>query len=475
MTEKQYDLIVLGAGPVGENVADYATKAGLTCVIVERELVGGDCSFWACIPSKALLRPPSARDSALRVAGSKQSVTGPLDVAAVLARRDSFVSDWDDTGSLPWLESAGIDLVRGHGRLTGVRTVEVTTDAGETVLLEARQAVAVCTGSEALIPHIPGLAEAKPWTSRNATGVKEVPESLAIIGGGVVAAEMATAFIALGSTVTVIARSGLLSGLEPFAGEAVMTRLRTDGATVLHGAPVGVSRDDDGRAVIELDSGETVTATEVLVATGRTPRTTDIGLETVGLTPGDWIDVDDSLRVDGVDGGWLYAAGDVNHRVLLTHQGKYQGRAAGKAIAARVTNPETVAEPWGDLAASADHERVPSVIFSEPQVATVGLTAAAAEKAGYRTRVVDYDLGAVSGSGLHADGYEGHARMVVDEDRGVALGVTFVGQDVAELLHAATIAVVGEVPLTRLWHAVPAFPTMSEIWLRLLETYRTGE
>lgn len=473
MTELQYDLIVLGAGPVGENVADYATKGGLKCVIVESELVGGDCSFWACIPSKALLRPPSAREAALNVAGSKQAVTGPLDVAAVLARRDYFVSDWDDTSSLPWLEGAGIDLVRGHGRLAGERRVEVTGADGEVVVLTAKHAVAVCTGSDALIPNIPGLADVQPWTSRNATSVKDVPASLAIIGGGVVAAEMATAFVALGSQVTVIARSGLLAGLEDFAGDSVTKRLRTDGATVLHGSPVNVSRTGDD-VVIELDSGEIVTASQVLVATGRTPRTKDIGAESVGLTAGDWIRVDDSLEVQGVDGGWLYAAGDVNHRVLLTHQGKYQGRAAGMMIAARVSAPETQAEPWGDLAASADHERVPSVIFSEPQVATVGLTSAAAEKAGYRTRVVDYDLGAVSGAGLHADGYEGHARMVVDEDRGVALGVTFVGADVAELLHAATIAVVGEVPLTRLWHAVPAFPTMSEIWLRLLETYRAG-
>jgi pyruvate/2-oxoglutarate dehydrogenase complex dihydrolipoamide dehydrogenase (E3) component len=475
MTALQYDLIVLGAGPVGENVADYATKAGLKCVIVESELVGGDCSFWACIPSKALLRPPSARDAARRVGGAREAVTGPLDVAAVLARRDYFVSDWDDASSLPWLESAGIDLVRGHGRLAGERRVEVTTHDGDTVVLEATHAVAVCTGSDALIPNIPGLADVQPWTSRDATSVKDVPPSLAIIGGGVVAAEMATAFVALGSTVTVIARSGLLAGLEDIAGEAVTKRLRADGATILVDSPVQVSRSDSGEVTIELDSGETVTAAQVLVATGRTPRTRDIGLETVGLRSGDWISVDDSLRVSGVNGGWLYAAGDVNHRVLLTHQGKYQGRAAGQAIAARVTAPETEAEPWGDLAASADHERVPSVIFSEPQVASVGLTAEAATNAGYRTRVVDYDLGAVSGSGLHSDGYEGAARMVVDEDRGVALGVTFVGADVAELLHAATIAVVGEVHLSRLWHAVPAFPTMSEIWLRLLETYRAGE
>ncbi|GGF01562.1 dihydrolipoyl dehydrogenase family protein [Mycetocola zhadangensis] len=469
----QYDLIVLGAGPVGENVADAATAAGLTCVVVESELVGGDCSFWACVPSKALLRPPSARDAARRVDGAKQAVSGPLDVAAVLARRDSFVSDWDDSGSLPWLESVGIDLVRGHGRITGERRVEVTTADGETVVLEANHAVAVCTGSAARVPNIPGLADAQAWTSRDATSVQNVPASLAILGGGVVAAEMATAFVALGSAVTVIARSGLLAGLEDFAGEAVGKRLRSDGATILGDSPVSVNRTGSGKVSIELDSGDTVTAAELLVATGRTPRTTDIGLESIGLTPGDWLSVDDSLRVDGVD--WLYAVGDVNSRVLLTHQGKYQGRAAGRAIAARVSAPKTQAEPWGDLAASADHERVPFVIFSEPQVASVGLTAEAAAGAGYRTRVVDYDLGAVSGAGLHADGYEGFARMVVDEDRGVVIGVTFVGADVAELLHAATIAVVGEVPLTRLWHAVPAFPTMSEIWLRLLETYRAGE
>ncbi|MET0844144.1 MAG: FAD-dependent oxidoreductase, partial [Mycetocola sp.] len=233
----------------------------------------------------------------------------------------------------------------------------------------------------------------------------------------------------------------------------------------------GVERTGDG-VVIDLDSGESVTAAEVLVATGRTPRTSDLGLETIGLTPGSWLDVDDSLRVTGVDGGWLYAVGDVNHRVLLTHQGKYQGRAAGLVIGARAAGDDSEVEPWGDHAASADHERVPSVIFTDPQVASVGLTAAAAEKAGYRTRVVDFDFAGVTGAGLHSDDYEGAARAVVDEDRGVLLGVTFVGQDVGELLHSATIAVVGEVPLKRLWHAVPAFPTMSEIWLRLLETYR---
>ena len=474
MTDTEYDLIVLGAGPVGENVADYARKAGLSCVIVESELVGGDCSFWACVPSKALLRPPAAVDAARRVNGAKQAVTGTVDVAATLERRNYWVSDWDDSGAATWLDDVGIDLVRGHGRLAGVRRVDVTRPDGTVVALTARHAVAVVTGSVALIPDIPGLRDSSPWTSRNATGVKDVPGSIAIIGGGVVAAEMATLYTALGSTVTVLARSGMLTGLEDIAGEAVTKSLRAAGATVRHASPVKVERTTDG-VLIDLDSGESVRADEVLVATGRTPRTTDLGLESVGLTPGTWLDVDDSLRVTGVDGGWLYAVGDVNHRVLLTHQGKYQARAAGTVIGARAAGNDAEPNAWSDHTASADHERVPSVIFTDPQVASVGLTAAAAEKAGYRIRVVDYDFAGVTGASLHSDDYEGAARAVVDEDRGVLLGVTFVGQDVGELLHSATIAVVGEVPLSRLWHAVPAFPTMSEIWLRLLETYRSEQ
>ena len=210
-------------------------------------------------------------------------------------------------------------------------------------------------------------------------------------------------------------------------------------------------------------------ADEVLVATGRVPRTSTIGLETVGLVPGEWITVDETLRVPGYD--WLYATGDVNHRALLTHQGKYQARAAGDVIAARAKGAPVDDAPWGTHAATADHTSVPQVTFAEPEVASVGLTSSAARKAGYDIRVVDYDLGWVAGASLQADGYEGKARMVVDEARGVVIGVTFVGQDVSELLHAATVAVVGEVPLSRLWHAVPAYPTMNEIWLRLLETY----
>lgn len=471
MSSDEYDLIVLGGGPVGENVADRAVQGGLTAVVVEGELVGGECSYWACMPSKALLRSGQALRSASRVAGAAQAITGALDVSAVLARRDAFASDWSDDGQVRWLESAGIDLVRGHGRLSGVREVTVTSDDGPPRVLRARHAVAVATGSEAAIPPIDGLTDAAPWTSREATSAREVPVSLAVIGAGVVGVEMATAFATLGSRVTLIARSGLLGGMEPFAAELVAAGLRDLGVEVLTQTTVSrVDRDADGVAIAT--TGGEVRAAEVLVATGRTPRSTDIGLETVGLRPGGWIEADDTLRVPGSD--WLYAVGDVNGRALLTHQGKYQGRAAGDAIAARANGRDLDDAPWGRHVASADARAVPQVVFSEPEVASVGLTAAAAEDAGHTVHVVDYDLGRVSGANLREDGYTGRARLVVDAERELVLGATFVGSDVAELLQTATVAIVGEVPVSRLWHAVPAYPTVSEIWLRLLEEYGRG-
>ncbi|UYO96969.1 NAD(P)/FAD-dependent oxidoreductase [Microbacterium sp. M28] len=465
----EYDLIVVGAGPVGENVADRAVQSGITAVIVESELVGGECSYWACMPSKALLRPGQALRAAQHVAGAAEAVTGTLDAAAVLARRDSFTSDWSDAGQVAWLDKAGIALARGHGRITGEREVTVTDADGGTRVLRARHAVAISTGTDAVIPGIPGLAEAQPWTSREATSAHEVPASLAVIGGGVVAVEMATAYASLGSRVTVIARGEILGSLEPFAGEQVTAGLRELGVDVRTGTATDrVERDANG-VTITLGDGEQVTAAEVLVATGRRPRSGDIGLENVGLEPGRYIDVDDTLRVH--DSDWLYAVGDVNGRVLLTHQGKYQARAAGDVIAARAQGEDVRDAAWERHAATADHRAVPQVVFSEPEVAAVGLTAAQAREAGHETEVVDYDLGWVAGASLYQDGYRGQARMVVDAERDVILGVTFTGPDVAELLHAATIAVAGEVPISRLWHAVPAYPTVSEIWLRLLEEY----
>lgn len=466
---EEYDLIVLGGGAVGENVADRAVRGGLTAVIVEHELLGGECSYWACIPSKALLRSAAALRAARSVPGAAEAVTGGLDVDAVLARRDRFTGNWSDAGQEDWVRDAGIDLVRGHGRLSGVREVTVHTPDGATVVLVARHAVAVATGSDAAIPEIEGLREAHPWTSREATSVREVPASLAIIGGGAVAAEMATAFAGFGTHVTIIARSSLLPGMETFAGERVGAMLRHRGVDVLLDTDVArVLRGDFG-VTVETAAGDAIGAEQLLVATGRTPRTVDLGLESIGLEPGTWLATDDTLRVPGFD--WLYAVGDVNGRALLTHQGKYQARAAGDVIAARANGTPVSDAAWGAHVATADGAAVPQVTFTDPEVASVGLTTDAARAAGYRVRAVDYEIGWVAGASLHADHYRGQARMVVDEDRSVVIGATFVGPDVAELLQAATIAIVGEVPLDRLWHAVPAYPTVSEIWLRLLETY----
>ena len=470
MTTREYDLVVIGAGPVGENVADRAVQGGLSVVIVESELVGGECSYWACMPSKALLRPGALLHDVHDVDGARQAVIGDLDVEAVLRRRDAIVHEWDDSSQVTWLDGAGIDLVRGHGRLVGEREVAVEGADGEVTTLVARHAVVISTGSDALIPDIPGMADVAPWTSREATGVEQVPESLAILGGGVVGSEMATAFASFGTRVTLIARSGLLGGVEPFAGELVATSLRDAGADVRTGVDVErVERTADGAVVLALSDGSEVRAAELLVATGRAPRSGDIGLETVGLEPGTWIEVDDTMRVRGVD--WLYAVGDVNHRALLTHQGKYQARAAGDVIAARAKGGPVDDAPWGRHVATADHDAVPQVVFTHPEVASVGHTEASATKAGIGIRILDYDLSWVAGASTHADHYTGAARAIVDEKRGVLIGATFAGPDVSEMLQSATIAIVGEVPIERLWHAVPAYPTLSEVWLRWLEAY----
>jgi dihydrolipoamide dehydrogenase len=451
-----YDVIVLGGGPTGENVADRAVRGGLTAVVVESELVGGECSYWACMPSKALLRPVGITSEA----ASMQGVTGArLEAGDVLKRRDSFASNWKDDGQVEWLAGVPADLVRGPARLTGERRVQ----AGDTELT-ARQAVVVATGSRAVVPA--PLRGVSPWTSREATSAHAVPRRLAVVGGGVAGCELATAWQALGAQVTIVARGRLLDRLPGFAGDLVADGLRAAGADVRLGASVTKAvRAGDGVVTLTLDDGTEIEADEVLAATGRAPRTDDLGLETIGLTPGSWLEVDETMRVTGVNGDWLYAAGDVNHLALLTHMGKYQGRICGDAIAARARGAEpTVTD-------RSSKTRVPQVIFTLPEVAAVGLTEEQARDQGIRTRVVSYDLGNVAGAALFADGYTGKAQMVVDEDSRTIVGVTLTGPGVGEMIHAASVAVVGEVPLDVLWHAVPAYPTMSEVWLRLLEEY----
>jgi pyruvate/2-oxoglutarate dehydrogenase complex dihydrolipoamide dehydrogenase (E3) component len=453
MSEREFDVVVLGAGPAGEVCAGRLGEAGLEVAAVESHLLGGECSFYACMPSKALLRPGELLAEVRRIPGVREAVTGDLDVDAVLKRRDEIIHGLDDSNQVPWLESRGVTVFRGPGRLEGERRVRVGDD-----MLVTRRAVVVATGSSPLIPPIDGLREAKPWTNREATTAKQIPDRLAILGGGVVGVEIAQAYSSLGSQVTLIERGDrLIPREEPFAGDHVEQSLREKGVDVLLGTSATAVRAEGGEVTTELDSGGPVRAEQLLVAIGRRLNTTDIGVETIGREPGKPIEVDDSMRAED----WLYAIGDVNGRALLTHMGKYQARIAADVI---------LEEESACLPSTADGSRSPRVIFTDPHVAAVGYTLDAAQQDGLNVRAVDVPTQGNAGASFYGrDDARGTTRLVVDEDRGVIVGATFTGPEVAEFVHAATIAVVGEVPLERLFHAVPAFPTRSEVWLYLLE------
>lgn len=447
MAERAHDVIVIGAGPAGEVAAGRLGEAGVHVALVEQHLVGGECSYYACMPSKALLRPGELLAEVRRVPGL---AADGIDVAAVLARRDEVVHDLDDSAQLPWLEERGVTLVRGHGRLDGERRVRVGDD-----VLVARTAVVVATGSGPVLPPIAGLAESAPWSNREATTAKAAPTSLVVLGGGVVGVELAQAWASLGTRVTVLEGAPrLLVREEPFASAEVEAALVAAGVEVRTGArAVGVSRD--GEVEVALEDGTTARGAELLVAVGRQPLTGELGLETVGLEPGRPVEVGSNLR--SPRHGWLYAIGDANGRALLTHMGSYQGRLAADAILGKRV------ELRSDGALS------PRVIFTDPQVAAVGHTLASAEAAGLAVRAVDVPTSGSAGASFVGRNTAGTSRLVLDDSRGIVAGATFVGFEVAEMLHAATIAVVGEVPLERLAHAVPCFPTRSEIWRRLLE------
>ncbi|CAO5153600.1 Pyruvate/2-oxoglutarate dehydrogenase complex, dihydrolipoamide dehydrogenase component [Frankia sp. AiPs1] len=479
---ERFDVIVIGAGPAGENVAGRCAQAGLAVAVVERELVGGECSYWGCIPSKTLLRPGEVLAAARRVPGAAAAITGRLDVPAVFARRDEMVAGYADGGQVPWLTDRGVELVRGVGRLTGQpREVRVTlADGGQRPLLASR-AVVLATGTRATMPPVPGLVDAEPWDNRSATGAREVPRRLVVLGGGAVGAELAQAFRRLGGeTVTVVEGAPrLLAREEEFAGDQVRTAFEAEDIAVRVGTRVvAVERAPAqpggrrGEVTVRLtgpaaDSAQAavLVADEILVAAGRTPATSDLGLEAVGLRPGGFVEVDEYLRARAVPAGWLYAVGDVCGRALLTHMGKYQARIAADVITGRCDPAGT---PARDLA---DDRAIPRVTFTDPQVSAVGLTERAAREAGLSVRAVSVDTGGVAGASVRGVEAVGTSKIVVDETRRVLVGATFTGADTQELVHAATVAIIGEVPVERLWHAVPSFPTVSEVWLRLLEEY----
>ena len=455
MAEREFDVVLIGAGPAGEVAAGRLADAGLSVAIVEHHLIGGECSFYACMPSKALLRPAQVVAEARRSPGAAEAVTGELDLRAALARRDEVIHDLDDSSQLPWLEQRDIALVRGRGELDGERRVRV----GDEVLL-ARRAVIVATGSTATLPPVPGLAGAKPWTNRETTVTQSVPDRLLVLGGGVVGCELSQAFSSLGSTVTLVEpEQRLLGREEPFAAEQVEAALRAGGVDVRLGTTAASVTRAGGEVTADLSDGDTARADEILVAAGRRLNTSGLGLRSVGVPEDGPLETDEHLRVTGA-ANWLYAIGDVNGRALLTHEGKYQARVAADHILGK---PADAIVHGGPLS--------PRVMFTEPQVAAVGHTLASALHAGVSARAVDADMNSTAGASFVGRKVPGTARIVVDEDRRVLVGATFTGADVAEFVHAATIAIVADVSLDRLWHAVPSFPTRSEIWLKLLEGY----
>ncbi|HEU4911364.1 MAG TPA: NAD(P)/FAD-dependent oxidoreductase [Actinomycetes bacterium] len=459
----EFDVVVVGAGPAGETVAGRCADGGLSVALVEHELVGGECSYWGCVPSKTLIRPGDVLAAARRVPGAAEAITGEIDVAAAFAQRDYMTSSWDDSGQLPWLEEHGIELVRGSGRLDRERRVTVASGGTDVRSLRARRAVVLATGTSAALPPVPGLAEAGAWDNRAATAAKSVPRRLLVLGGGAVGVELAQAFRRLGSEeVTVVdVAPRLLAREEPFAGEQVAAALRGEGVTVHVGAQVAAVRRErpDGPVTMTVAGQGELEADEILVAAGRRVMTAELGLSSVGIDPGRVVDVDDRLRATGVEGDWLYAVGDCNGLAQLTHMGKYQARIAADVILGK------------DVRDRASRSVVPRVTFTDPQVCAVGLTESDARDRGLDVRVVDYGTGDVAGAYTSGNGVTGTSRLVVDESRRVLVGATFTGPGVQELLHSATVAVAAEVPLDQLWHAVPSFPTVSEVWLRLLEQY----
>ena len=487
-----WDFIIIGGGPPGENVAQYAIRGSdRTAVIVEEQLLGGECSYWACMPSKALLRSVEVLQTARHLTGLQSIVAGAhIDAQAVLARRDEIVHNHDDSSQLDWATGAGIDVVRGRARVAGRNTVQVTAADGSVRTVKARHAVVLDTGTTAAVPPIPGLRAALPWTSRDVTNLHVIPRRMAVIGGGVVACEAATWLNGLGvEEVTIIGSTpGLLARNEPFAGEYVLQELLARGVKAHLGVSVdlverldpqstGEGQIHGGEVTVHFGT-ESVTVDEVLVAAGRDPASRDIGLDTVALAGGGWLDaavqdnhgyvrVDDHFAVAGVEGEWLYAVGDLNGRALLTHMGKYQARICGAVLAARAQGLPTDGSRFRDVASP---NVVPQVTFTDPQVASVGLTEAAARAAGIEVETVEYDLGALAGTYLLREDYQGRAKLVIDSPADTLVGATFVGPEVADLVHAATIAILGRVTLETLWHAVPSYPTASEVWLRLLET-----